>query len=114
MSDFESKINGILSDPEALSGIINAVKGLGLVQPSQNTSQVFPKTDPHGLIPERNATDTLSAMGKAFNEDKESIVSSKSIGLLLALRPFLSAEKRDKIDVITKLLRIATLTELLK
>ena len=74
----------------------------------------MPKSDPHELIPETNATDTLSAMGKGFNDNKEGIISSKSIGLLLALRPFLSAEKRDKIDVITKLLRIATLTELLK
>ncbi len=114
MSDFESKINGILSDPEALSGIINAVKGLGLAQSAQNASQILPKPNPIESISEASTTDALSVIGKAFGDEKEGIISSKSIGLLLALRPFLSAEKRDKIDVITKLLRIATLTELLK
>ena len=115
MSDLESKINGLLSDPEALSSIINVVKGLGGASiPSQNGIAAAAKPQAFTDQTEKLETGSVPALSNNVYNDKDGIISSKSIGLLLALRPFLSEGKREKIDVITKLLKIASLTELLK
>lgn len=112
MSDLESKISGLLSDPEALSSIINVVKGLSgaSLAPANSAAST---TKPQ-VLTENTEISTVPTLNNNVYNEKDEIFSAKSIGLLLALRPFLSEGKREKIDVITKLLKIASLTELLK
>ncbi len=115
-SELEKKIGGLLADPEALAGIINMVKKLGpLTSPGDKGGFAEPI--------ETQAAETISpAVQSVLSENvfgshqtsSNDIISARSIGLLLALKPFLSENKCEKIDVITKLLKIATLTELLK
>ncbi len=115
MSDLENKINGLLSDPEALSSIINVVKGLGGLSVSPQSGASAPiKPTLFSEHTETQESDVMNALSANIHNEKDGIISSKSVGLLLALRPFLSEGKREKIDVITKLLKIAALTDLLK
>ena len=115
-SEFEKKIGSLLDDPEALAGIISMVKKLGPLtlseekstdsEPIQTQATELNEPTAQSVLSEN----ILSSHSKTHNE----AISTKSIGLLLALKPFLSENKCEKIDVITKLLKIATLTDLFK
>ena len=114
-SDLENKISSLLANPEAMASVINMVKAFApqsdvgnvnreeIIKEQTNSSPI--KTLQKDLLTESTVKQTISS---------QDTVGAKSIGLLLALKPFLSDNKSEKIDVITKLLKIATLTELFK
>ncbi len=115
-SEFEKRIGSLLADPEALAGIINMVKKLGpLTSSEEKTTFTNPietqATESNQPIAQNVFSENIFDSHQFANND---IVSGRSIGLLLALKPFLSKNKCEKIDVITKILKIATLTDLLK
>lgn len=110
MSDIENKLNDILSNPEALSSIINTVKGLSGISNSQTNSIPIVSSE-KASVP---ANDSFVPALSSAKDKKEGLISDKSIGLLLAIKPFLSENKREKIDVITSLLKVAALADLLK
>ena len=111
MSDLENKLNDILSNPEALSSIINTVKGLSGISNSNKTDNIPSVSNENSFT---YPNDSLVPVSNSVKNNKEGIISDKSIGLLLALKPFLSESKREKIDVITSLLKVAALADLLK
>ena len=115
-SEFEKKIGSLLADPDALAGIINMVRKLGPLTTSEEKSTYSKPIETQAT--ESSKTIAQSGLSENIFDShqfaKNDIASGKSIGLLLALKPFLSENKCEKIDVITKLLKIATLTDLLK
>lgn len=104
-SGFEDKLSAILSNPEALAGIMNIAKGLGL----QSST---PKDEPKAQIIE-NTNETVPAISQGnfgFHQGK----SFKGLDLLLAIKPFLDRERADRLDKITQILRIISYTDLFK
>lgn len=108
MSEFEDKLNAILSNPEAMAqvmGLAQSLSGSGAFnaeQPQENTakqtsdradntggsfSDLFSQIDPKMI--ER----LLPLIGELSCSDND-----ERMQLLYALRPFLKAERRDKIE----------------
>lgn len=131
MADLESTLSGILSDPEAMSKIMDLGKSLGLTDSkTKNTSpqekeESSPSADLSSLSSlssllkgnpfentSVNTKDTAEIMGKltAFlpliskmNQEDE------TTALLCALRPFLSEQRRKRLDDASKMLRLTRL-----
>ncbi len=117
MDDLSQKISEIMSDPQALQQI----KGLGEMLGLTNTS----KPEIHSKA--ENITETKPSIPDAFsNPDALSLVSKfmpllsdinkedDTTRLLLALRPFLSVERREKLDKASKLIKMLKLIPLAK
>ncbi len=118
MDDLSSKINEILSDPQALSTIKGLGEMLGFEDTSNNTPQ--PKQN------EQNNDNMLSPMLGGISPDMLTLFSKfaplmssfnkedDTTRLLLALRPFLSPERKKKLDEASKILKIMKLLPLIK
>ena len=113
MDDMSQKLMSLMNDPE----IMSKIQGLsGLL--SQGEPQEQPKPKPPEPPPKPNESmlpmDMMGTMMKimpilnTFKEDDETTC------LLKALRPFLSEEKRKKLDEGIRLMRIMRLLPLLK
>ena len=131
MNDLESTISSILADPDAMKQIRQLGKSLGLDSTEENSTA--------NNKPERNhKTDNfdLSSVASLFSgiqnksssPDSELLASltrflplikgmnkeDESTALLKALKPFLSGEKRRKLDEAGKLLRLFRLLPIIK
>ncbi len=95
MEDLESKISDILSDPDAMAGILSMAKSLGLG--ASESSETPPDPEPDNGLPDM-VTGLLSAASH-FN--------GKQTALLQALRPFLKESRRNKIDRAIQAARIS-------
>ncbi|MBE6550915.1 MAG: hypothetical protein E7665_02140 [Ruminococcaceae bacterium] len=119
MDDFSDKISSLLSDPESMGKILNAVKAIsGTDQSSRNEKN---KSESVPDIVEALAGNELQN-GDAIREDKKNpfsaILSSPELeklfgngnkercALLMSMRPFLESSKRDKIDEIVRTLKL--------
>jgi hypothetical protein len=102
---FEDKLSAILSNPEALAGIMNIAKGLGQ---QQSAAKESPKPQ---IIESSNQTVPAISQG---NFGFQSGQSFKGLELLLAIKPFLDRERADRLDKITQILRIISYTDLFK
>ena len=126
MSDFEDKLNGILSNPDAMAQIANLAQSLNLGggdgAPAENAPQ------PSVPAPGGNGGGTpagpggLAGLGDLLGKIDPRLIqkllplvgelSSDSSGgddrlqLLYALRPFLKPEKRDKVERAVKAARL--------
>lgn len=90
-ADLSEKLNAVLSDPERLKGMMSVISSLAdKAETDQNDEQAPEKAD---------ALQALSIPDILPKSDKRG-------ELLRALKPFLSDDKRDRID---KILRIMTL-----
>ena len=111
MSEFEDKLNAILSNPEAMAQVMGLAQSLsgsgafGAEQPQENAAQqnsnrtdniggssgnlgdLFSRIDPKMI--ER----LLPLLGELSGSDNDARMQ-----LLYALRPFLKEERRDKIE----------------
>ena len=122
MSDFEEKLNAILSNPESMGQIMNLAQSLNLGGGGEPSGDGTPPPQPSpdaapsgGGIP-----DGLSGLGSLLGQ-----IDPKLIGLLLplagelagggndermqllyALRPFLKPERRDKVERAAKTARL--------
>ncbi len=101
----ENRLSGILSDPGAMSSIMNIINNIkaspgshdavSAITPAQSTvhneihNNQFPTNQSHGF-------------------------DSKSIGLLYAIKPFLNDERAKKLDVITQIIKVISLGDLLR
>lgn len=95
MEDLESKISDILSDPDAMAGILSMAKSLGLG--ASESPETPPPADPDSDLPDM-ITGLLSAAGH---------LNGKQTALLQALRPFLKESRRNKIDRAIQAARIS-------
>ena len=117
MDDISSKLSEIMSDPRALEQIKGLGEMLGLTDSFNknvhNTEQEQ-KIDTNALSTSLLSPDMLSALTKIMpllsDMNKEDDVSR----LLFALRPFLSIERRKKLEEAEKILKIMKILPLLK
>lgn len=100
--DIGALIQSVLSDPEQMAQITQLAQGLmgsqgGEGLPSPETP-VGETASPIPAMPDfsQGEMKLLSALGKAFAAGKSS--NSRSTGLLVAMRPYMKAEKQEKLD----------------
>ncbi|MBR2132180.1 MAG: hypothetical protein IJ955_06530 [Oscillospiraceae bacterium] len=117
MSDFEDKLNAILSNPDAMAQVMHLAQSLGgngvseSEQPQQEESPSPSSHDP----PQNsnfNPLGDISQLGNLFGSIDPTLItrllpllgelnhsgSDERVQLLYALRPFLKPERQDKVD----------------
>ena len=102
MDDISEKLSAILNDPEGMEKIKKMAENLlGESQPKEK--------EPLEEIGLDMATLTR-AIGLLKNNNKE----NERVKLLLALKPHLSSEKRERVDTAVKILKLLDMAPLLK
>ncbi len=120
MEDIAQKVNDFLSSPDAFAKIqetLNALNLGGKVEesPTNNNSGGEQKNDGFdisSLLSQVNLEDLggLKNLISSFSGEE----NDKKVALLLALKPYLSDKRIDKVDMAIKLLKFSKLTPLLK
>lgn len=103
MDELSQKLSELLNDPEGLDQIKTLAESLLTDTESQNLSLSTP--------PKKDGVD-IAAIMNILNALKNT--NDKSVELLLALKPHLSATRQNKIDTAIKLLKIYSILPLLK
>ena len=118
MSDFEEKLNSILSNPDAMAQVMNLAQSLGgsmtgaAASPPQESAPkagtTVGNTEAHGRpgdlfsgIDPALITKLLPLLGE-LNQTG----SDERLQLLYALRPFLKPERQDKVERAVKAARL--------
>ena len=106
MDDLNAKLNAILNDPGAMQEIAALASSLGADAPGVHTNPAPPPapSDSMGL----GAMSALMPLLGSFKAEDE------TTRLLDAIRPFLSAERQQKLDKAKKLIRIMRLLPMLR
>lgn len=116
MDDLSEKLAEILNDPESLNRVRAMAEGLlGGENAKENSAQqqsAVPNTGmglgDSGLDPAQ-ITKIMSVMSRLKNSSNDSRAN-----LLLALKPLLSAPRREKVDTAIKLLKLIDMLPLLR
>ena len=103
MDDLSEKLSGILSDPEAMREIAALASGLGVEAPGLHKEPEKPPDDGTAAM----LGSLMPMLGSLRQEDD-------TTRLLEAMRPFLSEERRQKLDKAKRLIRVMKLMPLLK
>ena len=107
MSDIQDKINKILNDPEALKQVQSLGAQLGL-SGAQAVKQPSPEP------PKEEGGDVMNALAR-FAPVVSGLSADDDVSRLLsALRPFLSEEKREKLDKAQRLMKLVRIIPLIK
>jgi len=105
MEDLSAKLSGILSDPEAMKELTALASELGVSAPGVHKEpEPKPTFDPSAVS---MMSGLMPLLGTLKQEDD-------TTRLLEAIRPFLSEERREKLDKAKRLLRMMKLLPLLK
>lgn len=104
MSDFQDKINQILSDPEAMKQVQSLGAQLGISADKLSAAPAPPKS-------EDDAAKALSSLAPLMNSYSS---NDEITALLNALKPFLSAEKAQKLEQAQRLIRMIKIIPLIK
>lgn len=121
MSDFEDKLNAILSNPEAMGQIMNLAQSLnpggsGADGPQKDAQEADTAKDKS--TPPEGGVDLSGLSGLLGQIDPKMIQrllplageltgsNDERLQLLYALRPFLKPERRDKVDQAAKTARL--------
>ena len=116
MPDLQEQLNKILSNPEALKQVqsLGEQLGLGGSNPPPKPPQPAPPPQQNSLQNNMMSGDMLKLFSKiaplmsTLKNDDETTV------LLHSLRPFLSPERRDKLEKAEKMLQLLKLLPLIK
>ena len=109
MDDLSAKLSGILSDPEAMKEIAALASSLGVSAPGVHSEPPKPEPDISG-----DSASTLSMLSGLMPLLGSMKQEDDTTRLLDALRPFLSAERREKLDRAKKLLGMMRFLPLLR
>jgi hypothetical protein len=110
MDNIQDTISKIMSDPEALSQVQSLGKMLGIGNSSSKETQQPPPPKEEPPIP-TDMMGKISGLMPLFQQLRQEDDTTR---LLNALRPFLSEEKRQKLDSAKKLLQFMKLIPLLR
>ena len=123
MSDFEEKLNAILSNPESMGQIMTLAQSLNLGGGGEPSGEGGPAA-PQPEAPPENASsgipDGLSGLGSLLGQIDPKLIgrllplagelagggNDERMQLLYALRPFLKPERRDKVERAAKTARL--------
>ena len=111
MSDFEEKLNALLSNPEAMSQVVNLAQSLNLggqggetpaqaedsPHPAENQASGAGAGDLSMLLGQIDPK-LIERMMPLIGELTSGGGNDERIQLLYALRPFLKPERRDKVE----------------
>lgn len=106
MDDLSEKLGSILSDPSAMKEIAQLASQLGVESPGVHTAPEAPKK-PESADALSMMSGLMPLMGTLSKEDD-------TTRLLDAIRPFLSDERREKLDKAKKMLKMMKLLPLLR
>lgn len=116
MSDFEEKLNAILSNPDAMSQVMNLAQSLNLGGGGEGPStqqEDSPGPPPGGEAAGAPNLGDLAGLGNLLGQIDPAIIqkmlplvgeltgdggNDERMQLLYALRPFLKPERRDKVE----------------
>lgn len=115
MSDFEEKLNAILSNPESMGQIMNLAQSLNLGgggEPSGEGGPAAPQPEASPESASSGIPDGLSGLGSLLGQIDPKLIgrllplagelagggNDERMQLLYALRPFLKPERRDKVE----------------
>ena len=125
MSDFEEKLNAILSNPESMSQIMNLAQSLNLGGGGESSGGGGPANPPPQ--PSQDSAPSggggpsdLTGLGNLLGQLDPKLISrllplagelagggnDERMQLLYALRPFLKPERRDKVERAAKTARL--------
>lgn len=128
MSEFEEKLNAILSNPEAMGQVMNLAQSLNLGGGGGPSGEGGPPDPPPqtSQAPQDSAasgggvTDGLAGLGSLLGQIDPKLIgrllplagelagggNDERMQLLYALRPFLKPERRDKVERAAKTARL--------
>ncbi len=109
-ADLSEKINSILSDPESMKEIKELASMLGESQPSVHKEEKPPAPDLGSLLGAEQMGTLMKLAPMLGSLSKE----DDTTRLLKAIRPFLSEERKHKLDEAEKMLKMMKLLPLLK
>lgn len=104
MDDLSEKLSGILSDPEAMRDIAALASQLGVDSSGLHSEPAPPP-------PKDAAASQLMALAPMLGSLRQDDDTTR---LLDAIRPFLSAERQEKLDKAKRLIKVMKLMPLLK
>ena len=107
MDDLGAKLNGLLSDPQAMKEVAALASSLGLNAPGVHSEPEPPKPAVDGAQALSAVSGLMPLLGALKQEDD-------TTRLLDAIRPFLSEERREKLDRAKKLIGMMRLLPLLR
>ena len=125
MSEWEDKLNTLLSDPNAMAQVMQMAQSLsqqmgtpeGDAPPPQGSAGAPPQTPQGG--PPADLSSLLGGIDPAMLQKLLPVLgqmnrpaSSETAALLHALRPFLKPERRDKVERAAQLARLIHLAKL--
>ena len=99
MAEFDDKLNSILSNPDAMAQIMQLAQSIG-----GNTDQQSPPSPPPPA-PMPAATPPAASSGDLLSSLTGGL-DSNARQLLFALRPYLKAERQEKIERALQLARL--------
>ena len=108
MDDLSEKLSSILSDPEAMRDIAALASQLG-VDASGVHKEEDKRPEPH--MPQNDTAAQLMALAPMLGSMKQEDDTTR---LLDAMRPFLSEERRQKLDKAKRLIKVMKLMPLIK
>ena len=109
MEDFEAALNSLLSDPSAMSQIMDLAGKLGGSPPpplGEDTGEAAPPSPPADGTTDPQQLAQLTRLLSLFRSGAQP--DGETAALLSALRPFLRAERQRKLD---KAVRLAGLSQ---
>ena len=123
MSDFEEKLNAILSNPESMGQIMNLAQSLNLGgggEPSGEGGPAAPQPEASPESASSGIPDGLSGLGSLLGQIDPKLIgrllplagelagggNDERMQLLYAPRPFLKPERRDKVERAAKTARL--------
>lgn len=122
MNEWEEKLNTLLSDPDAMSQVVNMAQALS-AQMGGNAPQGEGNAapPPQNASPPPDAGNPFSQFGSIDPELLQRLIpvirqmnrpeSSETSAFLYALRPFLKPSRRDKVDRAVQLARMIHLAK---
>lgn len=108
MDDLNAKLSGILNDPAAMQEIAALASQLGVSAPGVHKTPEAPPA------PRDDSAAALSMMSSMMPLLGSMRADDDTTRLLDAIRPFLSEERREKLDKAKKLIRIMRLMPMLR
>lgn len=102
--DINDMLGRVLQNPEALGSIMKLAQGL---KNNDNTAPAPQRNDSEDTIPEddenQGEQNTVSQIPRLFNHDEN------RTRLLIALKPYLGKNRREKVDSIMNMLQLMEL-----
>ena len=124
MNEWEEKLNTLLSDPDAMSQVVNMAQALSAQMGGsapQGEGSTAPPPPPQNASPPPDDGNPFSQLGSIDPELLQRLIpvikqmnrpeSSETSAFLYALRPFLKPSRRDKVDRAVQLARMIHLAK---